>query len=82
MTEAAPSARPSMAAASPTGPRPVIEEPASRPETSSRSSASYAVPNPHETRAPSTKDSDSGSERQVRSSASRKSACPPSRCQP
>ena len=49
----APSARPSMAAASPTGPSPVMSS-VSCPDTSRRSSPWYAVPNPHETSAPST----------------------------
>jgi hypothetical protein len=52
ITGPAPIARPNIAAARPTGPNPVTSS-RSRPDTSRRSSASYAVPKPQDTNAPS-----------------------------
>jgi len=70
-----------MAAANPTGPRPVISR-LSAPLTPMRFSASNAVPNPHAQNAPSMNDRLSGSLMQAFSSVTMNGACPPSRCHP
>ena len=72
----APIARPSIVALSPTGPWPKIAS-VSRPDTSMRLRAPYAVPVPHETDAPSSNDSSSGSGTQVNAGAFIYRACPP-----
>ena len=64
-TTRAPMAVPSCVALSPTGPWPKTAS-VSRPETSSRFKAPYAVPVPHEMAAPSSKESSSGSGTSVR----------------
>jgi len=77
----APRALQSAAAASPTGPRPVMST-ASLPEMPIFSRPSYTVPKPQATCAPSAYVSSSGRRTRSFSSARRYPAMPPSRCQP
>ena len=75
-TTRAPIATPSMVAERPTGPWPKTAS-VSRPETSRRRSAWYAVPVPHEMAAPSSKESSSGRGTSVEAGTVMNGAWPP-----